>query len=139
MNTTAFRILLVVSIALPFVGGFSDHLFPSLLSSGLSQASEAEPTPFALNSWAGVLLLVTWALAGIVGAIGMFMFRPWARTLTLWLTISGFAIYPVLGSSVHSWLSSALTESGAMAWGAMLAFAYSEPIKSHFPRRPNDA
>ena len=115
MNPTLFRLLVIAAIALPVAGVLSDVAFPNLVSPGLSQAMEAEPTPDALTSATGLATMGAWALACIVGVVGLLFFRSWARTLTLWLTVLGFAIYPLLGSSVYSWLSSALTETGAIA------------------------
>jgi hypothetical protein len=139
MNPTLFRLLVITAISLPVAGGLADLAFPNLISPGLLQAMEAEPTPDTLTSATGWALIGAWALACIVGVVGLLFFRSWARTLTLWITVLGFAIYPLLGSSVYSWLSLALTETGAIVWGAMLAFSYTEPIKSHFRPREHDA
>ncbi len=139
MNPTLFRLLVILAIALPLVGVSLDLALPDLISPGLSQAMEAEPTPDALTSATGLAFLGAWALSCIAGVVGLLLFRAWARTLTLWLTVLGLAIYPLLGSSVYSWLSLGLTETGAILWGAVLAFAYTEPVKSYFQPRAHDA
>lgn len=139
MNSTWFRLLVIVAIALPVAAALSDLVFPSLLSPGLAQAMEAEPRPKSLTAPASLVFVSAWTVTCLVGVVGLLFFRSWARSVTLWVTVIGFAIYPLLGSSVSSWLASALTEMGAIAWGAMLACAYTEPISSRFQRRAHEA
>lgn len=117
MSATRFRSLIVLALALPIAGSFADLAFPHLISERLAKAIAAEPLARAFDTWLGIGLIGAWALASLAGVMGLFIFKPWARPLTLWLTIFGFAIYPTLGSTAASWLASALTEAGAIAWG----------------------
>jgi hypothetical protein len=139
MTATFFRAAIVLSIVFPIAGGIVDFAFPQFISQGLAKAIEAEPIAGIFETPIGMGLVGLWGAASLAGAVGMFFFKAWARTITLWLTVVGFAIYPALGSTVSSWLASALTEAGAIAWGAMLAFAYTEPIKALFTMQPHDA
>jgi hypothetical protein len=139
MNPKSFRALVSLSIALLVAAASVDLVFPHLLSSSLALAVEGEPVSSLFETSLGLALVGSWLTGTLVGVVGLFFFRSWARTLTFWLTALGFALYPALGSTVSSWLAAALTEAAAITWGAMLAFAYSEPVSSKFRGQPHDA
>jgi hypothetical protein len=77
-------------------------------------------------------MLLPFLVAGIAGAIGMFFFRRWARTLSLAVLAIGFAAGPFLGPTLSSGLSYALIEFAATTWGAVMAIAYFSPLSQRF-------
>lgn len=134
MTSAYFRALILVSVAAGFAGSFVDCLFPSLISAALSAALENEPPPALLaeSPWLWLAILCPLVIAGIASTIGLFLFRPWARTLSLGVLGIGFAVAPFIGSTLSSGLAYALLEFAATTWGAVLAIAYFSPLNQRF-------
>ena len=136
-QATIFRFLVVASIAIAILGASVDSFVPGLLPTVLEDAYEAyaaaeEPTmsyALALGGLALVLLI-----GAVVGTIGLVLFRPWGRPLSLWLSVLAMLSYPFLGPVVSSGWGTMLTETSMMLWGAALAMAYFAEIKVRFER-----
>lgn len=136
-QVTIFRFLVVVSIAIAVLGASVDSFVPGLLPTVLEDAYEAhvtaeEPTmsyALALGGIALVLLVGT-----VVGTIGLLLFKPWGRQLSLWLSVLTMLSSPFLGPVINSGWATMLTETSMMLWGAALAMAYFAEIKVRFER-----
>lgn len=138
MNQTAiFRCLVVASMALAVLGSCVDLLVPGLLPTVLEDAYAAysaadELTMSHALMFSGFALVL---LVGIVaGTIGLLLFRPWARPLSLWSSVLGTLSYTLLGPVVYSGWATMLTETSMMFWGAALAMAWFGDIKVRFER-----
>jgi hypothetical protein len=109
-------------------------LFPSY-SSELSAAYDAEPESVLMsNWWVAVGLLVAILIPNMMGLLGLFYFKRWARSLSLWSTVAAFVLYPFLGPSLMSGLESAFVEAASAVWGAVLALSYYSPVSAKFER-----
>lgn len=141
-----FRLLLVLSMlsifaSMAFASVQPDY-FPPEIQVAIDQAllekwlDLSKPEYLALLGVIGALVV-----AYLVGAVGMYFFRPWGRSLSLWATITlslvsaimlllGFSETPYLRSGWEGWLT-ALSD---MLWGATLAMAYWSPVSARFQR-----
>ena len=132
MSTLVFRTIFLGGLLFGALSSVVDTLFPGLLSPSLSQAWDQEPNFFdQASSWL-IALVTIWAVAMLVGAIGFTLLKRWGRTTLLWGSVVGIALYPPLGSSASSWLSSALGDTSSLMFGAALAISYFSPLSAHF-------
>jgi hypothetical protein len=103
-SKNGFRTLLVLSTLTGF-GGLADVIFPSLLSPELREYfSKAEVTSYGKFLAAYTFLM---SFLGIVAFIGVLMFRKWARTLSVILTVIGILFLPFFTEQISSGLSAA--------------------------------
>lgn len=137
-QTTIFRVLIVASVALAVLGTCVDFLVPGLLPTVLEDAYAAysdadELTMSQAVMFSGIALVL---LVGFVaGTIGLLLFKPWARPLSLWFSVLATLSYPLLGPVVYSGWATMLTETSMMFWGAALAMAWFGDIKVRFDTR----
>lgn len=129
----AFRLLVILSIVLGFASMGVD-LLTDLVSPELTNTIEKESMLGVMETHPFILLaiLLPWIIAALVGVIGIFLFKRWGRTLSLYSTAIGFLIVPFLGSVASSGLSYALDQASFTLWGAVLAVAYFSPISELF-------
>ena len=134
MRPTAFRALIVCSILLGLAGSLLDFLFPGLLSTELAAAIENEPVPALFDAHPLLVGMVTIAalVAGIASTVGLFLFRRWGRTASLWLSAAALLLYPPFGATVYSGWAASVVELSSMTWGAVLALAYFSPLAARF-------
>lgn len=133
MTESRFRALLwayVALVILSIVAGF----FPDY-SDALAAAHENE-TPEWLDEHIGILLflclLVLGAWTASIG--GLYRFRPWARSFSLWSTLALSAISPFLGPSLTTGFEGSLAHASSVLWGVLLCAAYFSPISTSFSR-----
>ena len=118
--------LVLASIAAYFFSGFSAEL---------AVAYENEPEPWLMrNVWIGAAVLLPMLFAWIVGLVGLFFFKSWARALSLAITLLGLVLTVGLGPSLSSGLEASLLEASSILWGAILALAYFSPVSARFER-----
>ena len=134
MSPTAFRALIVCSIVSSLAASLLDALIPELLPASLAAALENEPVPAFLGmDWLAAGIAAIAALIAVVaGAVGMFLFKRWGRSLSFWLSAAALLAYPVSGPVVFSGWSAALYELSTIIWGAVLALAYFSPLAARF-------
>ncbi|HEY0683863.1 MAG TPA: hypothetical protein VGD45_16140 [Steroidobacter sp.] len=136
-QATMFRLFVVASFAMAILGEFLDYLIPGLIPTDLDDAYVAwtaaeEPTmSYVLALGALSLVLLIGAVAGMVGLL---LFKPWSRWLSLWISVLAMLSYPFLGPSLYSGWATMLTEISMLLWGAALAMAYFGEIKVRFER-----
>ena len=133
MTDLVFHRLLWLYVALTVASTIASA-FPQH-SATLQAAAVAEPTSWLLEMawfWAGVFpaLMGTW----LVGLVGLFRFRSWGRTLSLWSTMAALLIYPFIGSSLYWGVETALSDACSLVWGGILALAYFSPVSARFER-----
>ena len=133
MTDTRYRTLLWLYVAL-MVAAIASVFFPNY-SEALSVAYEKEPETWLMsNLWVAGGLLGGLVVAWLVGLVGLFRFKSWARTLSLYSTLASFLVYPLLGASLSSGLESTLFEASTTVWGAILALSYFSAVSSRFGR-----
>lgn len=108
--------------------------FPTY-SENLAAAYEAEPVTWLMsNFWMAVVALVAFVPAWLTGLVGLFFFKRWARTLSLYLTLAGIFITPFFGASLYSGLETSLFDMSTTVWGGILALSYFSPVSCRFER-----
>lgn len=147
MTDIRFRCLIILS-ALLFLAVMLAGWFPPGYSDQLAQAYENEPMPWLNADGEPSVALMAVALASLVvmiaGYVGLFLFKPWGRWLSLYSSVIGLAFYPLGGAMLLSPLEALLTDASMMVWGAVLAIAYFSPVAARFrgmraadPSRPS--
>ncbi|MFP8780332.1 hypothetical protein [Hydrogenophaga sp. RWCD_12] len=126
MLLTVYAALIVVLLAAMFVSPPSDALMVAL-------GNEPKTWPMS-NFWvaggiAGVLMLMT-----LIGLVGLFLFKAWARPLSVFATAFALLLQPFIGASVFSGIEFALIGIESTLWGVILALSYSSPIGDRFGR-----
>ena len=132
MTDRGFRTLVLLHLIAVLASAIVGVAFPELLPESLTGAYQAAEAESILERDWGWLLVVPLALAALASYVGLLMFRQWGRSLALLTTVAGFALAPVSGPVVASWLESGLYDLSNTAWGAVLALAYFGPISARF-------
>jgi len=129
-----FRLFVVLSVILGLAGACVDSFFTNLVSSSLVKALESEPSLGVVDEhpFISLAILLPWLVAALAGVVGIFLFKRWGRTLSLYSTVFGFFITPFLGSFAGSGLSSGLDEASFTLWGVALAMSYFSPVSERF-------
>lgn len=131
MNEKRFKQLLWADVALIVLTIIA--LFFSGHSPALEAAYAAEPNTWLLsNGWLAYTLLGALGIAALAGFIGLFWFKSWARSVSLYSTILGFIILPFFGSVLQSGVESMLTEVSATLWGMILTLSYFSTVSERF-------
>jgi hypothetical protein len=133
MTDVRYRLLLFIYVAL-ISAAFASAYFATY-SEALTIAYDDEPeTWLTRNVWIGGGLLGGLLVVGLVGLAGLFLFKGWARPLSLYSTLAGVLITPFFGASVYSGLETALFDASATVWGAILALSYFSSVGDRFGR-----
>jgi hypothetical protein len=145
MTADRFRLLLAVYCVL-FIAGIVVSFIPGGYSQELTTAYANEPAPAWMDHFWAFLGIVAVLLIGmLVSYVGMFFFKPWARTLALVTTIISIALIPFSGAALSSAAEQALFETSSILWGVILALAYWAPVVSdrfsprQAPEAPNSS
>lgn len=134
MTDNRFRTLLWIYITLIVATIAATALSPH--SEALQAAVDRES-----NSWlwdhtsASITVYAALVVAWLVGLVGLFRFKSWGRSLSLYSTVAGLLAYPLMGSSLSWGVESSLYESSTLLWGAILALAYFSPVSARFGRQ----
>lgn len=73
-------------------------LFFSTYSETLTVAYDAEPSTWLMsNLWVAGGLIGSLAAVWLIGLVGLFRFKSWARPLSLYSTLAGLLVCPFLG------------------------------------------
>ncbi len=137
MSTTHFRLLIVLSAVSAAGSAAVALLLPELIPQSVAHALENEPLHSIFDDLIfSTLLFVSFAVVAVASTVGLFFFRRWARSVSLYVTILGFGLYPFLGPTVISPWSGALSDASFMLWGAILAIAYFSPLRDRFSPQP---
>jgi hypothetical protein len=108
---------------------------PTGYSEALSHAFENEPQPILLDNL-GLMLAIALpiAVSAIAGIVGLYLFKAWARPLSLVSTIAGSIVLVFTGPALYGAAEYMLWEASTLLWGAILALAYYSPVAIHFER-----
>ena len=108
-------------------------LIPGGYSKALSDAFDNEPAPWMLeNIWVTLAIGLPLAAMAFVGVYGLYMFKRWGRTLSLYSTVIGLLLWPFSGPSLYTSLQSALLEASTLLWGGIVALSYYSALSVQF-------
>lgn len=132
ITKTSFRVLLVSAVAC--------ELFATILSLTTEAFLPAEHLAYLQKTAANVgereiavlALGVPALLLGILAAIGLYKFWPWARTLAFVVTVLGVGLSPLVEVVVELGWVVMFSGAASLLWGAVLALAYFSPISENF-------
>ncbi len=74
-------------------------------------------------------------IASIASFVGLFIFKRWARTITVILTALTFIGTPFMGVVVLLPVEAMLFDLSATLYGVMLAMCFLPPISNHFSQQ----
>ena len=132
-----FRRLIIFSVATSLTSLLLDMLVPNSLPITLQHAYDMHAdehfgsmnTAFLLAGFAYICIVF---LVAIAATIGLYFFKAWARTASLWTTIIAAPMFPLVGVLVESGWAAMFTYASTIAWGAVLAVAYFSDVSRHF-------
>lgn len=125
-----YRYLMITSVLLAILAVIVDLVFPSLVPPTLRAA---EATILDASVEPGTLTVAsTLVVAAIVGFVGLFRFRAWARPLNLILCASAFIFEPLIGYALISGWGLALSQTSIFIWGIVTALTYVPPLEEKF-------
>lgn len=134
MTSAKFRLLILLHLAL-IAGGIAAVFLPGGYSQELADAYANEPTPWLTDgSWLSIAVVGGLIIVWLAGLVGLFLFKRWGRTLSLYSTAAEFLIYPFQGPSLSSALEATFFEASILVWGAVLALAYFSSVSERFRR-----
>jgi len=137
MTPARFRFLLLLSTLLAFAVGAEDTLMQQDASFlRLWEAYEARSNVIGVYLLYAALLLAV-ASAFIASLVGLYRFRRWGRTWSLWLTLASQSVFFLVGPMVAEPLDWFLYTLSNMLWGAVLAVAYFSPLSARFEGTPD--
>jgi hypothetical protein len=132
MNQQRFRTLIFLYAALVIAEALAAFL-PGGYSQALSDAMDKEETPHILeNGWLLFGLLMPFVAAAFAGLYGLYMFKQWGRTVSLYTTAAGLVLVLFLGPSLYSALEGVFLEASTMLWGVILTLSFYSPVSTQF-------
>jgi hypothetical protein len=134
MSETKFRLLVVLQLVIS-LASIATVFLPVGYSQELEAAYAAEPATW-LTEGSGLSLVVVslFLVAWLASQIGLFLFKRWGRTLSLYFTLAEFTLRAFQGPTLSSALESTLLDTTMLLWGAILALAYFSTVSSRFER-----
>lgn len=134
MTKTTFKRLIVFWWILGFAGIamtlFTEKYLPLELSNYLAAKANADPTPLEVTA---IIIGFALLLATIIGSIGLYFFRTWARDLFVLTQLIGLFLAPFFGPTVTSEWAAAISYLHAMVTGGLLFSLYLPPLSKLFP------
>ena len=135
MTDSRFRLLMLVSLGLLVLGAAADL---NVLYGG-KVAIPGGPA-WSTAASVGAAFSFLYLLLFGAGFVGMYLFKPWARSLSLLVAIafplvgtaSSFAFGNTVDLLPSSVLSGAAASLSQLTWGAVLALSYYSPLSLRF-------
>lgn len=133
MTESLFRKALWTYVALTVLGAMA--LFFPGYSENLERTFDNEPLSWLMSqAWIWGIVLVPLAIGAVAGLIGLFLFKSWARPLSVLCTLAGYLICPFMGPALYTGLEDTLMSASTTIWGAILATSYFSAINDRFVR-----
>ena len=132
-----FRFLMLLSLFCGVATLCLTFLFPGLVPEPIRLADEQllqNPNDNDSLAWLVLqfIFFVGLLVASIIGFIGLFLFKAWARLLNVVLCFSLFAVWPAIGYNVSSGWAQAFSDFGMLLWGAVIALSYFSSLSARF-------
>ena len=122
-----FRRILIAAEIFGLMSLFLDIFIPDMVPADLREARALYFTSvqhtsmeFALE----LLLLAVLLIGGLISTVGMYLYKPWGRRYSLWLSLLAMLAAPFQGPIVRAAWPNAFAEAGMLLWGATLTMAY---------------
>ena len=133
MTESIFRKILWTYIAITLLGA-ATAFYPDY-SQNLELAYLNEPDTWLMsNAWIFGTLTGALAIGSIAGLVGLFLFKSWARPLSVVSTLVDHLLSAFMGPLLYSGFGEALLGISAVLWGAILALSYFSAISDQFGR-----
>ena len=135
MSKNRFRILIVLHIAFSLAATAIAAIaaIPGMYSSSLAMAYNNEPTTWlTTNASLTYAIMLPLIFASYIGLLGLYMFKHWGRTISVYTTAAFIVLMVSAGPGVESGLESALLKVSTILLGAILALAYYSSISNQF-------
>jgi hypothetical protein len=130
---TILRILIAAVIVLSLLGAMVDTFAPGLLPPELAAYAESQlDSPMRAIEWVYLSLAVPF----FVSAVGLWLFKPWARWLYTAVTVGAFLLAPFDPPWVGSSVSAMLSDLGTTCDGAVLALIWFSDLRERFEGLP---
>jgi hypothetical protein len=151
MNPTPrlFRQLLLLSLLIGFaqwcVSSMLPDSLPNLVSiadknataeMAKSFASRMHPTWAVPLAFAGIICVATFIGSMIGSFIGIFLFKWWARPLSLAITVISMLVSAFSNYVLMPGFEWAFAQAQMLLWGVILSMAYFSPVSQYFARNP---
>lgn len=133
---TLFRLSLLATLPLTLAGVVVEFLTFSHLPPELQPYTTFGNTEESFTPLDDVIAIICLLLIPsiIIGYIGLYRWKSWARPLFLTLIAISYAITPFMGNHVYSGLTYAIYSLDALLCGFTLALAYFSPVAEKFKR-----
>jgi hypothetical protein len=139
MSRKWFRFLLLLGWVICLGGLIVSYVEEPSLPPALREYLDSDVNE-PLTSWDFVVffLLLSLLIVGVVNTVGLYRFKPWARKLTLWGFVAGYAVTPILfrEPAVITPLAETFFTLGNALSGFILALIYFSPVARHFESGP---
>jgi hypothetical protein len=133
MTDSRYRALLWTYVAITVAAFVASAIPPH--SEALEAALHREPTTWLWsNVRVSIGLFAVLSVAWLAGLVGLFRFKAWGRSISLYATLASLLVAPLAGPSLYWGLETGLYEASAIACGAILAISYFAPVSQRFGR-----
>jgi hypothetical protein len=133
MTKTTFRRLIIlwwcIGIVCVVVTLSTEKYLPRELASYLAAKANAEPTAFEFS---GIIIGLVVLLASMIGSIGLYFFKSWARDVFVLTNVLGLFLTPFFGPSVMSEWASGVCYLYGILTGGLLFSLFLPPMKGIF-------
>jgi predicted ferric reductase len=112
-----------------------ESLLPPLIPKEIDSAYDVWFQSHELGAFFPVLILAVLSLVvWLVSAVGLFLYKSWARPLALAYIVMMLVVLLSIGPSVQSSWNAALNFTAVLSWGAAVALSYSSEFRERFSR-----
>jgi len=138
MTKTRFRTLILIYVAFE-LATIMVPLIPNLYSQELAFAYNTEPENWLTsNPWMVFSIATPLLVLGIAGILGLYLFKSWGRTLSIYTTLVTAILFLFFGPTLESAVESSFSYVSTLLWGAILGIAYYSPLSSSFVKVPRN-
>ena len=130
-----FRFLVVTSFLMSLSGLFFELVIPNPAAEFLRPFQDYAPANPKAIYIAGVVIGLIAFIFQTVSLIGLYLFKTWSRLLALMSIVLMPFCGPLMGYSVVSGGSEALTSIANIIFGGVIALAYYSPLRRAFSRQ----
>ena len=139
--TSIFRLLIILSLILPFAGmAYSNLMFESFSAEtqdilswdGHGGVFDTGTEEVSNKELVVVGLAVVLAIAMVIGYLGLFLFKRWGRLTVVIISIIAFLFMPFIGISITPATELLLDDISNIMFGSVIAMSYLPPLSDKF-------
>ncbi len=136
---TVFRLILISSLLFEILSILPQYFSPLIKNENVKSLHEWNGYGgiFEISHLESILIIsfVVIAILMVISFIGVFLFKKWARTLYVILTISLYMTLPFWGITIYLPWEDFFHEIATILGGVVFAMMYLEPISSEFNKK----